>query len=365
MWIGIHPYKGGHPNYSLSDWQKRMDDGVSVFDKKATLPQACNEFSVIPKPYLEWFKELFVKNQRCEPPSIIGSDYDYALVTNKTAFDQSLFTIALYHDFPEPIIASQECNGKMYFFSSKSVYEGKTKLNLPCTGDKNYILAAGNDKVVSGCFANGKLSLYSENGLITETSVDNIFIRDGILYSVTGRNLSRHCLSRFGERVVHSTADEGGVLPNAYHMFDGVMFQNMLGKAHLMLPYGGKKLCIKHIVELDGYRIIDAVARNQCVVVLAEKNGDYHRFYIFFDKDYASYTLRVKHNANMITMNMSNLGHMYVLALDGTVELFNETNEAVMQNPPFNCNTDLISNQNMLYYVDGNCVYRTQNRKTK
>ena len=363
MLIGIHPYKGGHPAYNLSEWQKRMDDGVSVFDKKATLPQACNDFSVIPKPYLEWFKELFIKNQRCEPPNIIGSDYDYALVANKTSFDQNLFTIALYNDFPEKIIATQECNGNMYFFGNKTVYENKTKLPLEINGDKNYILQVGSGKVISACSVNGKLSLYNENGLITETNVNNTFVRDGVLYSVTGRNLSRHCLTRFGERIVHSTADEGGVLPNAYHMFDGVMFQNMMGKEHVMLPYGGNKLCIKHIVELDGYRIIDAIARKQCVIALAEKNGEYSRFYIFLNGQYDSYTARIKKNANVVAMNMSNLGSMYILALDGEVELFNETNEAVLRNPPFNCNTDLISSQNMLYYVDGNCVYRTQNRK--
>jgi len=59
LYIGIHPYKGMHPDYSPKDWIQRMQDGVSVFDKKTIIPPSCRPFSVIPKAHFNWFQEIF------------------------------------------------------------------------------------------------------------------------------------------------------------------------------------------------------------------------------------------------------------------------------------------------------------------
>ncbi|MCK5616441.1 hypothetical protein KAR91_82020, partial [Candidatus Pacearchaeota archaeon] len=73
LYIGIHPFKGRHPNYKPGEWQKRMEDGISVFDKDVQLPPVCNPFAVIPPRHKAWLIDTFVKNNRSEPPRIDSS----------------------------------------------------------------------------------------------------------------------------------------------------------------------------------------------------------------------------------------------------------------------------------------------------
>src|ERR1035437_1387606 len=72
LYMGIHPYKGRHPNYTAKDFEKRVKDKISVFNQDVDIPATAQDFSVIPKIQLDWFKEVFEKGHRGIPP-VIGA----------------------------------------------------------------------------------------------------------------------------------------------------------------------------------------------------------------------------------------------------------------------------------------------------
>ena len=66
LYTGIHPYKE-NIQYKPNDITNRMKDNISVFDKSVSVPKFVN-FSNIPKNHLDWYKNIFVKNERSIPP---------------------------------------------------------------------------------------------------------------------------------------------------------------------------------------------------------------------------------------------------------------------------------------------------------
>ena len=66
MFIGIHPYKGKHPD--LADMDARMMQNISALNKAVSVPKVCYAFDVIPQAYLCWYKAVFEQGKRCAPP---------------------------------------------------------------------------------------------------------------------------------------------------------------------------------------------------------------------------------------------------------------------------------------------------------
>ena len=73
MFAGIHPFKGTYaPLQGLPDKEKKLDArmraNISVLRPEVSLPAACLPFSVIPTPYLDWYRAVFEQGQRLPPP---------------------------------------------------------------------------------------------------------------------------------------------------------------------------------------------------------------------------------------------------------------------------------------------------------
>jgi len=64
--IGIHPYKGKHPDFKTLD--ERMMNNVSIFNSKVSLPKICNPIQTIPQGLSGWLKNVLEKGERGIPP---------------------------------------------------------------------------------------------------------------------------------------------------------------------------------------------------------------------------------------------------------------------------------------------------------
>ena len=73
LFVGIHPFKGNHPDYRRNDFRKRIMDCISVFDANVSLPPAARDFNLIPSSYKDWYFDLFVNGMRKDPPQLPGT----------------------------------------------------------------------------------------------------------------------------------------------------------------------------------------------------------------------------------------------------------------------------------------------------
>lgn len=110
LYMGIHPYKGTHPKYSPKEWFKRIEDSISAFNKDVTLPASCQDWSVIPKPHLDWFKRVFEGKERSVPP-MPDQTIVVALMKPQMILGNNQFEINLIKDFGETIKSVYFFNG--------------------------------------------------------------------------------------------------------------------------------------------------------------------------------------------------------------------------------------------------------------
>src|SRR5579871_1643597 len=54
LFVGIHPYKGKHPDGL--DLDTRMQRNISVFNKAVSLPKVCYPLNAIPRAYRDWYE---------------------------------------------------------------------------------------------------------------------------------------------------------------------------------------------------------------------------------------------------------------------------------------------------------------------
>jgi hypothetical protein len=153
---------------------------------------------------------------------------------------------------------------------------------------------------------------------------------DNTLYTVYDGEISEIGFNEMGDKVFATVKNSWSVLPQSSLVFDGVVYQDVLGKAYLALlcppdqPMPG--MChIKPIPELDGYRIIDAKHDSGvCMVVGRHKSGRYDKLVLRFDKRYDRYHTRVIEDVDQASINFITLANGLIISIndDGALELF-------------------------------------------
>jgi len=361
MYVGIHPYKGFHPKFGPAEWSKRMDQGISVFEKGVQLPAACQDFSVIPPKHLDWYKEIFVKGDRSIPPyadSVAINAAAGRIVTSK-----GQFVVEYLGEYKSPVKKMYFFDSKRYVITNDGIYRGEDQVTkFEKTADKaSYALCdvfAEDPLIVR--FYKGHVSFFDLSKNIIETiPAEHVFSANGQIYVVFSGEIIEHSFERLG-RLLHMTKVVSSLCPS-YKVFPGVVVQDDFMKCHLVIPYG-KSLCANvHIKELDGHRIIDARANGRVCVLFGEKAGEYFNFVLLFDKIFSTYTFWSEktdlHEINFVALPNG----INVLADNEKVVVFSDLkNRKDFMNAPINASTRLFNEGMTVLSVDDNKIYKVK-----
>lgn len=364
MYVGIHPFKGFHPKYGPAEWSKRMDLGISVFDKGVQLPASCQDFSVIPPKHLAWYKELFVNGDRSIPP--YADSVVVGVTSGRIVSSKGKFIVELLAEYKAPV-------KKMYFFDNKRYvitgdgvfHEDKLVAKFAPALDKaSYALCEvfAEDPLIARYSKEfgGHVTFADLSGSIIETvPAEGVLTANGLVYIVSGGELIEHSFERLG-KLLHMTKVVSSLCPS-YKIFSGVIVQDDFMKCHLVIPFG-KNLCANvHAKELDGYRIIDAKAQGHVCILLAEQGGEYFRNILFFDKTFSSYTVLVE-KMDLQGINFVSLPNgLYVLADNDKATVFSSlNNRQEFPNSPINASTRLFNEGMTVISVDGSKIYKVR-----
>jgi len=364
MYVGIHPYKGFHPKFGPAEWSKRMDQGISVFEKGVQLPASCQDFSIIPPKHLAWYKELFVNGDRSIPP--YADSVIMGVTSGRIVSSKGKFIVELLAEYKAPV-------KKMYFFDSKryvitgdGVYQGEDLIRdikgsnfskasyalCDVYAESPIIARYSNDLKLLAFFD------FSRNHIET-IPTDNVLTANGLVYTVSGGELIEHSFERLGN-LLHMTKVVSSLCPS-YKVFSGIIVQDDFMKCHLVIPFG-KNLCANvHAKELDGYRIIDAKAHGHVCILVAEQGGEYFRNILFFDKAFTSYKILVE-KIDLQGINFVSLPNgLYVLADNNQATVFsNLDNRQDFPNSPINAATRLFNEGMTVISVDGPKIYKVR-----
>lgn len=262
LFIGIHPFKGKHPDFKRHDLEKRMISNVSIFNKQVTFPKSVRDFSCIPVNYMDWFIEVFEKGKRLAPPDTVGAvdaKVRYIVITSTDNFDikelETYDDVILYHSNLNNISITRTSKsifvGNNQYAVSRGVYLIHSPKNLTPILVKinNY-----NVEVKS-------LNKHTEVKLGSEISADELLVINDTLYIRSGNNLIETKFLETNVLIIIVIKNVWSISSNSTKFFKGCFTQDLLGSKYVSIPtpsLGLGKLTTNRCKELDPYTILDA-----------------------------------------------------------------------------------------------------------
>jgi hypothetical protein len=324
MFVGIHPYKGKHPQVKTLD--ERMQKGISVFNKDVGVPSAAYPVDVIPQVYRDWYRAVLEDGKRLAPPTDLQAKANIIAPTVRSAVSASLdvkvlFTMAAvirgYHYSAHGDIVQTDDgvfspNGQNYIGAIRPLVSvARTPI-----GQKPIVCWLQGDVVMID-------DALARKGLKHSLRADEIMEYEGRVYLRNRDNILELVLTETNEVIV-GTHVVASVMENSSHLWQGVVTQNMLGSTYISVFPRSKASYQVRIPELDGYKITDAKFDRGVLMVIGAKQGKYDRFVFRFDQDYLKYDIRVTNDITIPTINFVVLdsGVCVSMVEDEKLELF-------------------------------------------
>ena len=367
LYTNIHPFRGRHPNYKPNEKTKQMDDGISVFHQNVGVPPCVNNFKVIPGRHLDYFKRVFLNNERGVPPlpdSSVPMLVPTQIITIQGTDKLSVSEVAAYGSHILSIIQSMG----MYYVATKTHIYCNTKEIGHHNAKKVLLVTASDATLVT---AQQSLSNKIEFRLLTQSDPvgtaqsNEMFARNNAIYTISKGKLMENSFTAFGNKMVHRTKEVENLSVISSTMYDGCVIQDLLGKMYLTLPYKLGSCFSKHIPQLDGYRIVGAKAEKNIVVVLGEKKGQFDRFIIIYNKAFTTCDVRKVENVTYNTINFTVMdnGLCVLLSADDELELFATASQAeTLADPPFDATMKLFSTSDGIFFINGNSFHQVKRK---
>lgn len=363
LFVGIHPYKGKHPDYSGKDLVQRMKDGVSVFNSKVSIPAATRDFSYIPSEYMSWFKKLFVEGKRVLPPTI-GGYLHVVQVSTAISDNTSHFFIQLEKSFDSEILGHKVLMGKHLTLTKKKFWADKIAYNS--TSSISIIVTPKQGHVVSSMIEDKMLKL---RDMITGQELkgvpiqaeDKIVVENNLYVKNQGMFL-RVIFIETNSSLLYSTEKVCDIMERSSMAFSGMIYENVLGKAYLVIPHKDNEVYTIPVKELDGYRIIDAQYERQVAIVIGYKSGVYDKFIFRFD-DRFQYDCKVVNDisGNEINFVVLDNGMVVMISEDGILEMFTNRPASsqwrVIKDPDIHSDMHLCRDGQKVLFFKDNSLY--------
>lgn len=371
LYMGTHPYKGRHPNYKPKDWLKMMDDNVSVFHPDVRLPANTQDWAVIPKRHLEWYKRIFLNKERSIPP--FADQIGLVAVPKPILISGTdKFEVEYVQDYTSPIRNIKLIGSIDYAVVDGEVYANKKIFDFNRKAHVELCEVQGSAPVVAFQMPGHDVefvhtAMSGINGKnIGRIAADAMMQLDGRIYTMYNGHLTENVCTDFGNgKFVHHSQVVCNIFEPACKMFRGVVVQDILGKCWIAIPYRPGSCYNSHVPELDGYRIIDAEYASGMhagfCVVLAEKSGFYDRFIFRFKlEDFSNYSVRIENNVEIDIVNFVVLPNDLCIMVinDLRVEAFFDNRKIkTIDNPPFNSSMKLFNKGMKVLFVNKNKLH--------
>jgi hypothetical protein len=335
MLVGIHPFKGRHPNYpwplTEAAMVDRMKHNDSVFDPRMKLPGSCRPLTAIPKNYLDWYEAMFVNGKRLPPPSTLAPAQKVTLKIQRVQGTDN-FDIAEMFAFSEPIVSYHFFGGTEVTTTSTSVYRGNTRLN-PSHTDMEIGITPKQRHVVTAFVENGHLQLINGTtsaAIPTDIAAEEVMGYDGRLYVKKSGNVLQVEFAEIGAAILPMAQVVAQCHEKAARFFDGVLIQPLLGKHFATIfPKQGQAIDV-NISMVEG-AIVDAKYDNNVLMVVGTKGGKYNRYVMRFDKSYG-HDLKTVRDIPYVGLNFVVLDNGVCCNMTETeeIELFRNSRDDIM-----------------------------------
>jgi hypothetical protein len=344
-----------------------MDDGVSVFHKGVRVPPTVNDFNLIPKRHLDWYKDTFLNNHRSIPPlpdsvAPVGLPKQFITVKGNATID-----VIQKASYSETIFFVCSFLGINYVISKTHAYVGE-RAAMPLGSHRQALACTALDGTPIVAKLQGTTIQFFDmhrNSLVGSVSGVGMFARNNAIYSVGNGKMTENTFLSLGSKLIHQQKSLENVSLFTSSVFDGCVLQDLLGRKYLTLPYEKGKSFSKYVSNLDGHRIIEAKSDKTVTVVLTEKGGKYYRFIIQFAKNYETFDVREIPDVAYDTINfaVNESGICLLLASPTELELFSYGSQIqVINDPPFDSSMKLFNTPDGFFFINNNSIHQIKKK---
>jgi len=360
MYVGIHPFKGICKGFKPAEWSKRMDQGVSVFNKDAKLPSTCQDLSVIPKKHLEWYKAVFEKGERSIPP--FADDISVVASVVRTIGSKGDFIVRQLFDVPEPIKAFFTSNGRRFLMTSEGLYDDQKKkvvtFHQPQKKAQKGLCDVFGESPLFVYLNNLEAKFYELSGTeVSSIKAEDMMGNNGAVYTINNGKLIENTFERFGQ-LQHRTKMVCNI-SKSYKVFKGVVIQDDFMKINIAIPFAIGKCVNINVKELDDQRIVDARYDKGICIVMTEKQGMYFKHTICFNDAHSDYDVLTENVTDFHPINFVVLPNKMCLLIDNEkLSIFkNNKGRKEITNLPFDVSMRLYHENQTVLFVDDRKLY--------
>jgi hypothetical protein len=299
MQVGIHPFKGKHPSYTdpKTALDERMKANLPIMDSSVSYPQAaCQPLTVVPDPWMQWYKAVFQDGKRVAPPGVGVISTVGVVIPVKVVAGSQVFDMNKIGEFGEPVTIYYYHDGVEAAICGNDVVVNKHSYPLYSTAIKNVAFTPKSNQPVCCWMEGGMVRLHeplSNRHIPFHCSATNIMDYDGRVYVQNGMNIIEVIFTEMSGNTLASPHVVGTCMEKNAVFYDGVVIQNLFD-AHYASVFPVTKQCRQFALrELDGYRIVDAKYEGGVLMVVGvDRLGKYDRFVFRLAKDFSGYDVR-------------------------------------------------------------------------
>jgi len=367
MFIGIHPFKGKHPQFKNLD--DRMMNNVSVFNSAVSIPKLCASFDVIPQAYREWYKAVFEDGKRVPPPSGF-QDIIVIQPTIHTVKGSDNLDIEELQKYEQSVIDCKYIDGNRIAITNSNIYINDKK-RPPMT---NVVIGSTPKMghVVAARIENSLLKLHNvtmSKAIDCTIAAEKVMSYDERIYVKNGLDVYEIKLNELGSRIIATPTIVANVMEKATHVYDGVVLQDLLGACYASIFPATCTHVQSHLKELIGYKIVDAKYSNRILMIVGQKKGKYDKFIFRFNSSHQSYDLTIKNDIVYSGLNFVVLDNGICVHIneDENIELFvnklGVTDTKVVDDTNIDGNMTLYKNGNQVLFAKDNAIYKMSLKK--
>lgn len=366
-YLGIHPYKGRHPDYKLTEWQKRMDDGISIFDPQVRLPATAAPVSVIPAAHRKWFEGVFTRNERSRPPLPDASEPLPLPTGIQIVQGTANFDVTEIESYDAPITwAAVGRLGIRYVATTKSIFYGSkalAKIHEP--GITARLAASASNELGIALHRGPRVAFFDIGGReVGSMKGHGLFTANELVYTVHSGALHQIKFQVIQGTLLADSTVVDNITELAYQLFDGCVIQDLLGRLHVSIPVKDRVCLTRKIPEVDGCRVIEAKARKGFLVVLAESGGRYDRFYYSYALNTDLKAIRQERDVALEPLNLAVKDNgMALLATDSSLKLFTADKAHEITGAPVDSGTALFAYGNDVFFTHDNTVFQFKSKQ--
>lgn len=322
--VGIHPFKGRHKDFKRGDFEGRVKANVSIFGGDVKMPSAVRDFSLIPDNYRDWFEAVLQNGERIAPPELIGAISGLKSYIGKQIIAQKL-TLQEISSLEETVTAVFSAFNKLFIKTDSTLIQDNETWRFKDSTTQVIVTAQSQIPIMAKVEHGRFVYLNTQNSKIVDDGlkVNKLMTYENRLYGIEGKNFYEFGVIEMG-KAIKITSKARTIMPNASTLFEGLLHQDLMGKAFWMLPYKANNVAFINISELNGKPILNARYMRGIAVVITIESGEYIRRVIKFSEDHKSYLIMDTSTVDQIEINFTVLdrGVCILIPEDGEMWVF-------------------------------------------